>query len=100
MAFWTNAPFVLFVLVELDHEVLVPSTPARTRLLLKKERQTINKVLRDAKRGTSVPDFWLATDNYSDAPEKRERHVNLGTEPPMPDDYTSQFIGMKVEDAA
>lgn len=51
-------------------------------------------------KGATLPLFWLATNNYEDATIKKEDSTNLGTEPPIPDGWTSPWIGKSVEDVA
>ena len=62
--------------------------------------QTINEILEEAFTGNMVPELWLATDNYDDAPQKDEKYANVGTKAPISSDWTSPFIGWKVEDVA
>ena len=59
--------------------------------------QTINKILREAESAVGTADFWLAADNYEDAPHKRPKHTNLGTSPPIDENFRSPWIGKKVE---
>lgn len=47
-----------------------------------------------------APQLWLATNDYEDAPQKLLRKANLGTEPPVSDEWRSPWIGSKVEDVA
>jgi hypothetical protein len=42
--------------------------------------------------------YWLATDDYSDAPRKSPSNVNDGTEPPISKDFVSPWIDCKMED--
>lgn len=45
-------------------------------------------------------DFWLATKNYDDAPQKNPDHGSDGTEAPVDDSFTSPWVGESVEAAA
>jgi hypothetical protein len=62
--------------------------------------QTINKILEEAFRGTqfSLNPFWLATNDYSNAPRKVPSVATQGTEPPIPASFESVFRGKKVEE--
>lgn len=44
------------------------------------------------------PGYWLATDNYSDAPVKDPKITGTGTTPPVPHNFKSAFIGKSLED--
>lgn len=44
--------------------------------------------------GTYGPTYWLATDKYSDAPQKKGH----GTEPPISKDFTSPWVGCTIEE--
>ena len=64
---------------------------------------TINAILREAYiGGGGVPQLWLATHCFGDAPQKPrdKRNVNLGTEGPVSETFRSPLIGKKVEDVA
>ena len=62
--------------------------------------QTINHVLEEAAHGAAAPLLWLTTKRYEEAPKKKERKANLGQEPPISVNWTSPFIGWKVEHVA
>lgn len=62
--------------------------------------QTINKILREAGEAPIPFIFWLASKNYEDAPHKQPDQAQQGTEYPIDESFTSEFVGKKVEDAA
>ena len=58
-------------------------------------------MLKKAKAGTSVPDFWLATEKYDQAPQRKSNNeVNTGTKAPISEDFKSPFVRQKIEDVA
>jgi len=71
-------PYALFVVVNLDEK-------------------TINETL-GATSGSYGLTYWLATEDYSDAPKKKSSNVHDCTKPPIPKDYRSPWIGGKIDD--
>ena len=68
-----------------------------TRTLSLQHRQTIDEIL-GATVGMYAPSFWLATDNYEDAPKKKPYWRSEGTIPPIPKDFTSPWIGRNIRE--
>ncbi len=74
----SNWPFALFAVVDLDPGV-------------------ISRVLDSTKRAKPQI-FWLASQDYNDAPKKRPNVVNNGTPTPIADNFKSPWVGKPVED--
>ncbi|KAF2113500.1 hypothetical protein BDV96DRAFT_661639 [Lophiotrema nucula] len=79
---WSYIPFALFPLVDINPE-------------------KVDELLEEARKGGGdVHCFWLAKENYDDAPKRETGKAHEGDAPPISRDYTSPFIGKKVEDVA
>jgi hypothetical protein len=56
--------------------------------------------LKESLKGSDVHCFWLARSDYNQAPKKEKGKAHEGDAPPIDKDYSSPFLGKKVEDAA
>lgn len=98
-------PFALFILHKnVTKEVSKHHPMSMTPNAWNSREQFLEDSLKRAHEGDPTPgwSFWVATKSYDDmpAPPQHDKPDEEGTEPPLPDNWSSPWIGKTIEECA